>query len=105
MLFRQRGDGSGARQQRVPDVGVNRLKVNGQTSEGRVEFGRRHREEKSMSDVDAGLAYEGEAFVVAVVFQAQDERFHPGNEMLAVVILEASKDAVTFARLQKRKIH
>ena len=105
MLFSERGNRRRARLQRIAYMGIHRLKMNSQPPEGRVQFRRRHRKEKSMRDMDTCLADQGELLLLLVVLQPENQRFHPRDQVLAVVVLKSSQDPVTLPGLEQRKIH
>ena len=105
MLLGEREDGGGSGGERLPDVGIDRFKVTGEGEESRIEVARGGGEEEAVGDVGTDLTDEGEALFGAVVFEAQDERLHAGDQVLAFEIFEAAEDAVAFAGCKQGKIN
>lgn len=105
VLFGEGENGGGASGEGFADVGVDGFEVTGEGEEGGVEIARGDGEEEAVGDVGTDLTDEGEALFGAVVFEAQDERLHAGDQVLAFEIFEAAEDAVAFAGCKQGKIH
>jgi hypothetical protein len=105
VLFGEGEHGGGAGGQGFADVGIDGFEVGGEEEEGVVESAGGDGEEEAVGDVRSDLADKGEALFGAAVFEAQNEWFHAGDEVLTFHVFEAAEDAVPFAGCKQGKIH
>jgi hypothetical protein len=97
VFFRKGEDGGGAGGEGFADVGIDRFKVIGQVDERRIQSAIGDGEEKTVGNVRADLANEGQTLFGSVVFEAQHQWLHAGDQVFAFRVFESAEHPIALA--------